>query len=266
MLKGRVAGGLPGYFYAVSAPFRFRNFTLRQDHSSFKATSDAVLFGAWIRLPHPEGFLMDLGTGTGLLACLMRIRYPSLRIYGIEVDAHTCLDTRKNYRSVGIPESQLATADFLQTWPAEWPSDWDYLISNPPFFINDLPNKKASLAQARHFTMHQAEVFVMLLASKLKPEGRVYLMLPQRNFEWYRTALDTRGLYLQRLCQVRGTQNKPAHLVFAEFARTFVPVIQEENMAMYDSDGTPSTAYRLLVKEYYEEGYFERFKLSARRM
>lgn len=250
----------------MSTPFRFRHFTLQQAHSSFKVTSDAVLFGAWISLPSPEGILMDLGTGTGLLACLMKIRYPALEIFGIEVDANACLDARENFRSVGIPESHLATTDFFQSWPSGWPSQGDYLISNPPFFINDLPNKKASLAQARHFTIHQAEVFVTLLASRLKSHGRVYLMLPQRNFEWYRTALDTRGLYLQRLCQVRGSESKPVHLVLAEFARTYVPAIQKKSLAMYDVQGTPTTAYRLLVKDYYEEGYFERLKPSGRRL
>lgn len=242
----------------MSAPFRFRHFTIRQNYSAFKVTSDAVLFGAWIRLPRPEGLLMDVGTGTGLLACLMKVRYPSLQIFGIESDGESCVDARENFRSVGIPESHLAESDFLQPWPPAWPLQWDYLIANPPFFINDLPNRTASMAKACHFTTQQAEAFVGILAAKLSPEGRLYLMIPQRYFEWYKTALSTLNLHLRRICSVSGTARKPAHLVLTEFGRERVPEIQELILVMYDVNGAPTQTYRQLVEDYYEEGYFER--------
>lgn len=247
----------------MSRPFRFRNFTIYQKYSPFKVTSDAVLFGSWICLPRPEGYLMDLGTGTGLLACLMKIRYPSVQTFGIESDSKSCVDARENFRSVGIPETHLAETDFMQSWPTEWPQLWDYLIANPPFFIDDLPNRIASLAKARHFTAQEAESFITQLSVKLKPEGRLYLMLPQRYFEWYRTALSAQGLYLQRICHVRGTARKSVHLVLTEFGRHFLPTFQIEFLAMYETNGIPTEAYRHLVKDYYEAGYFERFYPSV---
>lgn len=247
----------------MSRPFRFRTFTIYQKYSPFKVTSDAVLFACWIQLSGAEGALMDLGSGTGLLSCLLARRYPALRIYGIEADAGAHADCRINYRAAGIPEHHLAHMDFLHPWPAKWPQSWDYLISNPPFFINDLPNKVKSLAQSRHFTEQQAQAFVTLLGNKLKPTGKLYLMLPQRYFEWYRTALSAQGLYLQRICQVRGTARKSVHLVLTEFGRPFVPTFQQEFLAMYETNGVPTEAYRHLVKDYYEAGYFERFYPSV---
>ncbi|HNT93180.1 MAG TPA: tRNA (adenosine(37)-N6)-methyltransferase TrmM, partial [Bacteroidales bacterium] len=50
-----------------SSHFKFKQFTVNQERAVFKVTTDSVLLGAWADI-ESAGSVLDIGTGTGLLA------------------------------------------------------------------------------------------------------------------------------------------------------------------------------------------------------
>ena len=64
--------------------FKFKQFTVCHDRCAMKVGTDGVLVGAWAELPE-EGRVLDLGTGTGLIA-LMAAQRCQAPVCGIDVD------------------------------------------------------------------------------------------------------------------------------------------------------------------------------------
>jgi len=81
--------------------FRFKQFTIHQDQSAMKVTTDGCLFGAWaakaIHERKPEqGRWLDIGTGTGLLSLMVAQQNPDNLIDAVEIEMAAAEEARKN--------------------------------------------------------------------------------------------------------------------------------------------------------------------------
>ena len=65
--------------------FQFKQFTIRQEKCAMKVGTDGVLLGAWADVTQARR-LLDIGTGTGLIAIMAAQRNPELIIDAIEID------------------------------------------------------------------------------------------------------------------------------------------------------------------------------------
>ena len=73
--------------------FSFRQFSISQDRCAMKVGTDGVLLGAWA----PGGQrILDVGTGTSLIALMMAQRFPTSHVVGIDVDDEACLQAVEN--------------------------------------------------------------------------------------------------------------------------------------------------------------------------
>ena len=66
--------------------FRFKQFLIEQEGCAMKVGTDGVLLGAWARVPARCGRVLDVGTGTGLIALMMAQRCPDAMITGIDIE------------------------------------------------------------------------------------------------------------------------------------------------------------------------------------
>ena len=58
----------------MAKPFQFKQFSVAQDRCAMKVGTDAVLLGAWSALDHMPNTILDIGSGTGILALIMAQR------------------------------------------------------------------------------------------------------------------------------------------------------------------------------------------------
>ena len=140
-----------------SDSFRFRQFELRQDRCAMKVGTDGTLLGAWALMPgEASGRVLDIGTGTGLIALMMAQRYPEAEVTAIDIDAGAVSQARENVaaspfaRRVTVME--MALQQMGETSPvADQPSSrYDAIVCNPPFFVNSLVCPDARRTAARH--------------------------------------------------------------------------------------------------------------------
>ena len=66
--------------------FTFRQFVVRQEHCAMKVGTDGTLLGAWAELERQDGRVLDIGTGTGLIALMMAQRFPNAWVTAIDID------------------------------------------------------------------------------------------------------------------------------------------------------------------------------------
>ena len=76
-----------------------------------KVGTDGTLLGAWARGGRA---VLDIGTGTGLIALMMAQRYPEARIVGIDIDARAVGQACENvagspFRNIDILEADAKT-------------------------------------------------------------------------------------------------------------------------------------------------------------
>ena len=76
--------------------FRFKQFTVYHDRCAMKVGTDGVLLGAWTNLSQSRRIL-DIGTGTGLIALMMAQRVPEVPITAIDIDAEAVNQANENF-------------------------------------------------------------------------------------------------------------------------------------------------------------------------
>ena len=80
--------------------FQFKQFCVHHDRCSMKVGTDGVLLGCWAfacDLPHSaQGPILDIGTGSGLIALMLAQRFPNASITGIDIDRPSVEQAREN--------------------------------------------------------------------------------------------------------------------------------------------------------------------------
>ena len=126
--------------------FIFKEFTIQQDRCAMKVGTDGVLLGAWAR---GGKRILDIGSGTGLIAMMMAQRFPEAFVEGVEIDTNAVEQSRENAeRSIFASRLRFHNAP-LQTWKPEQP--FDAIVTNPPFFLNSLHKYVSLIRRTRLF-------------------------------------------------------------------------------------------------------------------
>ena len=115
--------------------FKFKQFSVHHDQCAMKVGTDGVLLGAWSR---GGKRLLDIGTGTGLIAMMMAQRFSEAEIVAIDIDEAACLQAKENVANSPFATRVRVVHTSLQQFDGE--NCFDCIVSNPPFFVNSLPN------------------------------------------------------------------------------------------------------------------------------
>ena len=132
--------------------FTFKEFHINQSHTAMKVGTDGVLLGAWAEGGNK---ILDIGTGTGLIALMMAQRYPHSIIDAIDIDKGALKDATYNVANSPFSERINIILSSLQSFRLQTDNEkqsllYDAIVSNPPFFINSLKNKVQNRSFSRH--------------------------------------------------------------------------------------------------------------------
>ena len=125
--------------------FIFKEFAVKQDACAMKVGTDGVLLGAWAR---GGSRVLDIGTGTGLIALMMAQRFPEAEIEAIDIAEAACLQAKENVANSVFARRVRVVRAALQQYVG--PKSFDCIVSNPPFFVDSLHNPDALRSMARH--------------------------------------------------------------------------------------------------------------------
>ena len=171
--------------------FRFKQFTVYHDKCAMKVTTDACLFGAWCaeKLAHTTGSrILDIGTGTGLLALMIAQQNDTL-VEAVEIDSLAATQAKNNVLNTPWKDRIHIHNQDVRTFLS---NPFDVIIANPPFYEQELRGPDFQKNVAHH---SESLSFKDLLASVdrlLTPDGKCYLLLPyKRKIELHRLIENT---------------------------------------------------------------------------
>ena len=113
-----------------------------------KVGTDGVLLGAWVSLRPSDCRLLDVGTGTGVIALMLAQRAPQAEVTAIDIDEACAVQARGNAdRSAWRARITVCCAP-VQDYRTGLP--FDLLVSNPPYYDRSLLPPDAGRTTARH--------------------------------------------------------------------------------------------------------------------
>ena len=201
--------------------FQFKQFTIEQELCAMKVGTDGVLLGAWAK-GGPR--ILDIGTGTGIIALMMAQRYPEAQVTAIDIDEGAVRQAEQNVSKSPF----LGRISVLQQAVQEHLGEYESIVSNPPFFIDSLqaPDEQRNLA--RHTaTLSYAEL--MKAAYRLLADnGEFSVVIP---FDYRRRMEDEAvfvGFFPSRVCGVKTTERKPVKRYLLAFRKHPCPCHKEQ--------------------------------------
>lgn len=157
--------------------FQFQQFRIEQSGCAMKVGTDGVLLGAWADV-NGDDSILDIGTGSGLIALMLAQRNNSAQITGIDIDegaAKQAMENTEKSKWKGRIEIQQIS---LQDFTAQHTSQFTHVVSNPPFFNNSLKALDKARSTARHTDTLPFSELVKCASLLLKNGGRFSVVLP----------------------------------------------------------------------------------------
>ena len=231
--------------------FEFQQFTIHHDRCAMKVGTDGVLLGAWGSVEGKR--ILDIGTGTGLIALMAAQRNPGAEVLGIDIDEEAVQQAKENAQS-SIFNSQLSILkQEVLTFEPEKP--FDAILCNPPFFTEGTQPDDKSRALARNNKNLPFPQLIKKVASLLADEGTFSVIVPFDLAKEIVSLCLNENLHLINRCIVRTKANKPPRRAMLTFApnncQLSIVNYQLSDICLTNDDGSRSEAYQALTKDFY---------------
>lgn len=231
--------------------FQFKEFRIEQGACAMKVSTDACVLGAVAPVAKAQR-LLDIGTGTGLLALMAAQRSPTAAIEAVELDPAAAAQAAANFRaSLWAPRLTLHALP-LASLAATRPAAFDGIVCNPPFFRHSLRSPNAQRTTARHTTAASltfAEL-AQFAADFLTATGQLTVLLPPPEMQHFRQAAAAAGLWpvAQLVLRHRAGSKPLRHII--TFARQ-ASLLRQEELLIKDANEQYSQSFRELLEPFY---------------
>ncbi len=228
----------------MSNDFSLKQFDIRQDRTAMKVGTDGLLLGAWAQ---GGSSVLDIGTGTGLIALMMAQRFPEAHVDAIDIDADAASQAEDNARRSPFADRVAVRCVSLQEYVAE--REYDSIVCNPPFFTQSLQSPDSKRTLARHSVALPFDDLFRHARRLMSEDGVLSIVVPSDALSQIETAAVMNNLFLVRRCFVRTTRKKPARRLLLSFSQKPSPFHDEEGV-IQEAVNEPSEWYRNLTCDF----------------
>ena len=229
--------------------FQFKQFTIHQEHCAMKVGTDGTLLGAWALAPDAKCRILDVGTGTGLIALMMAQRYLKASVTAIDIDKIAVRQAKENVLASPFAERISVFEADVQTF--ENTELFDSIVCNPPFFEDSLTCPDPQRTEARHTVTLGYRQLMEAAFRLLKADGRFSVIIPSDCRQRLESEAHLRGFFVSRICSVQTTPTKAPKRYMIELSKHPVNEIVITNGAIESSPQIRSDWYRELTKDFY---------------
>ncbi|NNF32076.1 MAG: methyltransferase [Flavobacteriaceae bacterium] len=235
----------------MSKPFHFKEFSVSQDRCAMKIGTDGVLLGAWTSIDNNPQSILDIGSGTGIIALQLAQRSAAPTIDAVELDDNAYEQCSENFEASPWPDRLFCYHASIQEFASEIDETYDLIVSNPPFYREDFKSAAPARDTARFTDTLPFEHLMVCVAHLLSENGKFSLILPQKE-QLRLTELATKQrLHPKRICEVRGTPNSEIKRVLMEFSTMRPAKIISEELTIEIGRHEYTPKYINLVKDFY---------------
>ncbi|MEE9350588.1 MAG: methyltransferase [Flavobacteriaceae bacterium] len=230
--------------------FKFKQFEINQDKTAMKVGTDGVLLGAWCAIDWNPYNVLDIGTGTGLIALQIAQRSNAELIDAIEIDTNAYEQAVSNFENSSWNDRLFCYHASLNEFVAEIEDKYDLIIANPPFYTENYFTDNEARNKARFSEALSFEELLKATTLLLTDNGRFSVIIPFKEKRNFIALAEKQHLFPMRICNVKGTEKVPFKRSLLEFSFkkikcTITELVIEIERHQYTKD------YIKLVKDFY---------------
>ena len=234
--------------------FSFKQFSIQQNNCPMKISIDSVLLGAWASINANASQVLDIGTGTGILALMVAQQHPHLHITAIEPHEVAYHQALQNIAASPWANRVKVLPHSLQT--TNPPPFFDAFIANPPYFSKSKLPAKNDRALARHTVNLNLNSLFYYSGQLAQPQAVFYLILPIAQQNQLLFYAQKNQWCIQHIIQVITRQGKPPARILVELKKQEPASAISKNplvsqICLYHQNGQPTAIYKNLTKAFY---------------
>lgn len=229
--------------------FRFKQFNIEQAGCAMKVTTDACIQGAWTPVAENVKRILDIGTGTGLLALMLAQRSKEATIDAIELDTAAALQAQQNVRDA--PWADRINIIETDANGYQSPNKYDLIVTNPPFFNNSLQGNNATRNNARHTNTLSYNQLLHIIDTNLDKNGKASVLLPCPETDLWIALLHEHNWHVLQCLQIKHTDSAAIKRMVLMIGRNPADVTTTETLVIKGADGAYTQHFSQLLSPYY---------------
>ncbi len=227
--------------------FKFKEFSVNQEHCAMRINTDAVLLGAYAE--HDDDCaILDIGTGTGVIAMMLAQRHPKAKIWAVEIDQLASNSARKNFQESPFSERLQIVHSDVFNWRTD--ASFDLIVSNPPFYINSLHNPDPRKKVAKHTDEEFFKGMLAFVANHLTLNGMLQIIIPIELKAFLMAEAELNNLYLSGQLDILSFEDSDPFRCILSFKKERKP-FKQDRFVIYKERSQYSDAYRQILKPYF---------------
>ncbi len=233
------------------SPFQFKQFAVAQDQCAAKIGTDGVLLGAWVSLIHKPYSILDIGTGTGIIALQLSQRSQSEVIDAVELDPNAFEQATINFENSPWNDRLFCYHANISDFASEMEDTYELIVTNPPYYE---PTQKSNDAARDLARFEDALPFTLLLdctKNLLDESGQFATIIPYSREDEFLSLAAEVDLFPNAITRVRGMENTPIKRSLMQFSRKQHPTLEIQELVIEKSRHVYTVAYQSLVKNFY---------------
>ena len=199
--------------------------------------------------------ILDIGTGTGLIALMLAQRNPHAVIEGIDIDDASLEQAQENVAASPFTHQiSLAKKDFNDL--NLFTHQYHVIVSNPPFYQESTLGGNAARDAARHTVSLPFETLIAHAASLLEEPGCFCVIIPSTEAAQFIATCAAHQLFLAHRTDICSTPAKPPKRTLLAFWKGCGhPTARMETLTLYDGRGNRTPEYNQLTEDFYLMDY-----------
>ena len=231
--------------------FQFKQFSVQQDRCAMKIGTDGVLLGAWAPILHNPYSILDIGTGTGIIALMLAQRSTAQQIDALEIDENAYEQATDNFENSPWNDRLFCFHAGLDEFMEEPEDEYDLIVSNPPFYAEDYKTNNEQRNLARFQDALPFEDLIEAADLLLSENGILAVIIPFKEEERFMAIAKEFELYPIKITRVKGTPTTEIKRSLLAFKRYELPALDSDELIIETARHQYTPEYIELTKEFY---------------
>lgn len=231
--------------------FAFKKFSVNQDKTAMKIGTDGVLLGAWCPINNRPNSILDIGTGTGIIALILAQRTEAQQIDALEIEENAYEQAVDNFENSPWSDRLFCFHAGLDEFVDDPEDEYDLIVSNPPFYVEDYKTNDTHRDLARFQDAMPFEDLVAAVDLLLSENGIFAVIIPFKEEERFMDLCAKMELFPIKITRVKGAHNTPIVRSLMAFKRFELTTLTSDELVIEINRHEYTDAYIELTKDFY---------------